>query len=54
MASVVQMLSNSSLTLQTPFEPASSLRYTSTMEQSQLKIIPLSKNEISITELDPR
>ncbi|KAI9385173.1 hypothetical protein POPTR_011G030012v4 [Populus trichocarpa] len=54
MASVVQMLSNSSLTLQTPFEPASSLSYTSTMEQSQLKIIPLSKNEISITELDPR
>ncbi|KAG6754700.1 hypothetical protein POTOM_040494 [Populus tomentosa] len=54
MASVVQMLSNSSLTLQIPFEPASSLSYTSTMAQSQLKIIPLSKNEISITELDPR
>ncbi|KAG6754697.1 hypothetical protein POTOM_040491 [Populus tomentosa] len=49
MTSVVQMLSNSSLTLQIPFEPASSLSYTSTMAQSQLKIIPLSKNEISIT-----
>ncbi|XP_034892299.1 cysteine-rich receptor-like protein kinase 14 isoform X2 [Populus alba] len=65
MASVVLMLSNSSLTLQIPFEPAlfissrtyqpdSSLSYTSTMTRSQLKAIPLSKNEISITELDPR
>ncbi|KAJ6893262.1 hypothetical protein NC652_027322 [Populus alba x Populus x berolinensis] len=28
--------------------------YTSRMKQSQLKTVPLSKNEISITELDPR
>ncbi|KAG6754708.1 hypothetical protein POTOM_040502 [Populus tomentosa] len=66
MASVVLMLSNSSFTLQIPskpaffisrrtYQPASSLiSYTSRMTQSQFKTVPQSKNEISITELDPR
>ncbi|KAJ6893264.1 receptor-like protein kinase [Populus alba x Populus x berolinensis] len=66
MASVVLMLSNSSFTLQIPskpaffisrrtYQPASSLiSYTSRMTQSQLETVPPSKNEISITELDPR
>nr|XP_034892309.1 putative receptor-like protein kinase At4g00960 [Populus alba] len=65
-ASVVLMLSNSSFTLQIPskpaffisrrtYQPASSLiSYTSRMTQSQLETVPQSKNEISITELDPR
>ncbi|XP_052301557.1 cysteine-rich receptor-like protein kinase 44 isoform X27 [Populus trichocarpa] len=66
MASVVLMLSNSSFTLQIPSKPAffisrrtyrpasSSTSYTSRMTQSHLKTVPPSKNEISITELDPR
>ncbi|KAG6768033.1 hypothetical protein POTOM_026929 [Populus tomentosa] len=66
MAAVVLMLSNSSFTLQIPSKPAffisrrtdqpasSLISYTSRMTQSQLKIVPPSKNEISITELDPR
>ncbi|KAJ6885625.1 receptor-like protein kinase [Populus alba x Populus x berolinensis] len=66
MASVVLMLSNSSFTLQIPskpaffisrrtYQPASSLiSYTSRMTHSQLQTVPQSKNEISITELDPR
>ncbi|KAG6754691.1 hypothetical protein POTOM_040485 [Populus tomentosa] len=66
MASVVLMLSNSSFTLQIPSKPAffisrrtdqpasSLISYTSRMTQSQLETVPPSKNEISITELDPR
>ncbi|XP_034933053.2 cysteine-rich receptor-like protein kinase 34 [Populus alba] len=66
MAAVVLMLSNSSFTLQIPSKPAffisrrtdqpasSLISYTSRMTQSQLKTVPPSKNEISITELDPR
>ncbi|XP_061983203.1 cysteine-rich receptor-like protein kinase 44 [Populus nigra] len=66
MASVVLMLSNSSFTLQIPSKPAffisrrtyrpasSSTSYTSRMTQSHLKTVPPSKNEISITELDPQ
>ncbi|KAJ6907420.1 hypothetical protein NC651_017968 [Populus alba x Populus x berolinensis] len=66
MASVVLMLSNSSFTLQIPSKPAffisrrtdqpasSLISYTSRMTQPQLKTVPPSKNEISITELDPR
>ncbi|XP_073266469.1 cysteine-rich receptor-like protein kinase 34 [Populus alba] len=66
MAAVVLMLSNSSFTLHIPSKPAffisrrtdqpasSLISYTSRMTQSQLKTVPPSKNEISITELDPR
>ncbi|XP_052301572.1 cysteine-rich receptor-like protein kinase 44 isoform X43 [Populus trichocarpa] len=70
MASVVLMLSSSSLTLQIPSQPAffmnsstyqsdlsSSMEHNSRVTESSLSesvAIPLSKNEVSITELYPR
>ncbi|XP_061983381.1 cysteine-rich receptor-like protein kinase 26 isoform X4 [Populus nigra] len=70
MASVVLMLSSSSLTLQIPSQPAffmnsstyqsdlsSSMGHSSRVTESSLSesvAIPLSKNEVSITELYPR
>jgi hypothetical protein len=70
MASVVLMLSSSSLTLQIPSQPAffmnsstyqsdlsSSMGHNSRVTESSLSesvAIPLSKNEVSITELYPR
>ncbi|XP_052301566.1 cysteine-rich receptor-like protein kinase 44 isoform X37 [Populus trichocarpa] len=71
MASVVLMLSSSSLTLQIPSQPAffmnsstyqsdlsSSMGHNSRVTESSLSesevMIPLSKNEVSITELYPR
>ncbi|KAJ6885623.1 hypothetical protein NC651_026299 [Populus alba x Populus x berolinensis] len=71
MASVVLMLSSSSLTLQIPSHPAffmnsstyqsdlsSSMGHNSRVTESSLSeseaMIPLSKNEVSITELYPR
>ncbi|CAK7350921.1 unnamed protein product [Dovyalis caffra] len=70
MASVVLMLSSSSITLQIPSEPtfltscstyqsgmSSSMGYKSRVTKSlqpELEVIPLSKNEASISELYPR
>ncbi|KAG6754703.1 hypothetical protein POTOM_040497 [Populus tomentosa] len=71
MASVVLMLSSSSLTLQIPSQPAffmngstyqsdlsSSMGHNSRVTESSLSeseaMIPLSENEVSITELYPR